>query len=104
MAPAERQTSIGVSVVYSPGAGRVDEVTLALPQGATVLEALRASGLLERHPQIDLSRQRVGVWGKVQALDAPLRDRDRVEVYRALQVDPMEARRQRQRRQRQRAG
>jgi putative ubiquitin-RnfH superfamily antitoxin RatB of RatAB toxin-antitoxin module len=104
MAPAEPEATIGVSVAYSPGTGQVDEVMLALPQRATVIEALRASGLLERHPQIDLSRQRVGVWGKLQALDAPLRDRDRVEVYRALQVDPMEARRQRQRKQRQRAG
>lgn len=102
MARADAATTIGVSVAYSPSAGVVDEVSVQLVAGATVGDALRASGLLERHPQIDLAAQRVGVWGKLRSLDAPLRERDRVEVYRALQVDPMEARRQRQRTQRQR--
>lgn len=90
---------LAVSVAYSPRAGVVDEVEVRLGADARVADALKASGLLERHPQIDLAVQRVGVWGRVVALDAPLRERDRVEVYRALTVDPMEARRLRQRRQ-----
>lgn len=92
-----RAETLRVSVAYSPGTGVVDEVTLSLPAGATLIDAIRASGLLERHAQIDLAVQRVGIWGRVKALDAPLRERDRVEIYRPLQVDPKEARRLRYR-------
>jgi uncharacterized protein len=91
-----------VSVAYSPRAGEVDETVLELPDGTTLVEALRASGLLQRHPGIDLAVLRTGIWGKVRPLDAPLRERDRVEVYRALQVDPKEARRLRYRKDRRR--
>ena len=100
MAPAKL---IAVAVAFSPRAGVVDEVTVSVAEGATLADALRASGLLERHPQIDLAVQRVGIWGRLQALDAPLRERDRIEVYRPLLVDPKEARRQRYRKQRQKA-
>ena len=91
--------SLSVSVAYSPRSGLVDEVPVQLVAGATLIDALRASGLLERHPQIDLTVLKVGVWGEIRSLDAPLRERDRVEVYRSLQVDPKEARRLRQSRQ-----
>ncbi len=96
---ARAEGLLTVSVAYSPRAGVVDEVQVHLDPQARVVDALQASGLLERHPQIDLATQRVGVWGRVATLDAPLRERDRVEVYRPLAVDPMEARRLRQRRQ-----
>lgn len=93
MAPAR----LSVTVAYSPRPGEVDEVALQVEQGATVGDALRASGMLERHPSIDLSTQKVGVWGRVQPLEATVRERDRVEVYRPLTVDPKEARRLRYR-------
>lgn len=101
MAPAE---GLVVTVAYSPRAGVVDEVTVRLPDRARLEDALRASGVLERHPDIDLAVQRVGIWGRVQPLDALLRERDRVEIYRPLQVDPKEARRQRYRKHRLKAG
>lgn len=91
---------LDVEVAYSAAARRVDLVVLRLPAPCTVGEALQRSGVLQRHPEIDLSRLRVGVWGRVRRLDELLRQGDRVEIYRALQVDPKEARRQRQRRQR----
>ncbi|HEV7914256.1 MAG TPA: RnfH family protein, partial [Albitalea sp.] len=97
---AAHASPISVVVAYSAAPRQVDHVALSLPAGATVHDALRASGLLERHPAIDLASQKVGVWGKLRALDAPLRDGDRVEVYRPLKVDPKEARRQRYRRHR----
>ena len=84
---------LSVWVVYSPRAGVVDQVSLSLAGGATLGDALRASGLLARHPGIDLAVQRVGVWGKPGALEDALRDQDRVEIYRPLTVDPKEARR-----------
>jgi uncharacterized protein len=89
-----------VEVVYCARAGEVDQVSLVLSPPACVRDALQSSGLLARHPEIDLERQRVGVWGTLRTLDAPLRDRDRVEIYRPLFVDPMEARRRRHAKQR----
>lgn len=94
MAPAETLT---VSVAYSPRAGVVDEVILNLPAGATLIEAIRASGLLQRHAGLDLAQAKFGIWGRVERADTPLRERDRVELYRPLVVDPKEARRLRYR-------
>ena len=88
---------LSVTVVYSPRAGEVEEVLLSLQEGATVADALRDSGLAARH---DTSQLAVGVWGVLAALSDGLRDRDRVELYRPLQVDPKEARRLRQQKQR----
>ena len=87
-----------VEVVYCTAPGAVDRVELALWQGATVGGALEASGLLARHG-LAIDGVQAGVWGKLRALDAPLRDRDRVEIYRPLKVDPKEARRLRFRQQ-----
>ncbi len=62
---------------------------------ATVEQALTESGLLDRFPEIDLSINKVGVFGKLCKLNANLRPGDRIEVYRALIADPKEARRKR---------
>ena len=91
-----------LSVAYSPRAGEVDCVDLQLPAGTTLVEALRASGVLERHRDIELATAKAGIWGKLAALDTPLRDGDRVELYRPLAVDPKEARRLRYRSHRER--
>jgi len=64
-------------------------------QGATVDQAIRLSGVLELHPEIDFARNKLGIYGKLSKLDAVLRDRDRVEIYRPLIADPKEIRRQR---------
>jgi len=69
--------------------------TVELPAGATVEQAIRASGLLEVHAQIDLAINQVGIYGKKKKLDTVLRAHDRVEVYRPLQADPKDARRRR---------
>ncbi len=68
---------------------------LELIEGSTVGDAVNASGILERHPEIDLTQQSVGVFGQMVGLDTPLHDGDRVEIYRPLQVDPKEARKRR---------
>jgi len=97
MARAELQ----VEVVYCPCPGVTDLQALRLAQGATVADALQASGVLARHG-LTLPGLRVGVWGKVREPQTPLRDHDRVEVYRPLTVDPKEARRQRYKQHRER--
>jgi uncharacterized protein len=83
-----------IEVVYAlPGAE--DAVTLELHPGATAGDAVRASRLLERHPEIDLGRHKLGIYGKLVTPDARLSDGDRVEVYRRLLLEPKEARRRR---------
>ncbi|MGZ3181504.1 MAG: RnfH family protein [Telluria sp.] len=68
---------------------------LEVEQGATIEQAVRASGLLDAVAGIDLSLQAVGIFAKKKTLDTVLRDQDRVEVYRPLLADPKETRRKR---------
>ena len=82
-------------VAYAPGPRVVCEVTLDLPEGSTVAQALDASGLAAKFPALDLERPDVGVWGRRAARNQPLRPGDRVEIYRPLRVDPKVARRER---------
>lgn len=70
-------------------------LALEVPEGSTAADAVRLSGILEKHPEIELSRAKLGVYGKHVKADTPLRDRDRVEIYRPLIADPKEVRRQR---------
>ena len=88
----ESAESIAVVVAFCPATGQVDQLSLCLPRGSTLQQALLASGLLQRQ---DLQMQQVhtGIWGRAQSLDTVLRERDRVELYRPLQVEPKEARR-----------
>jgi putative ubiquitin-RnfH superfamily antitoxin RatB of RatAB toxin-antitoxin module len=71
---------------------RATEIAVRLPAGATLGDALEGSGLAERHPEADVARARVGIFGKLSDRKAVLADGDRVEVYRALIADPKERR------------
>ena len=86
---------IRVTLVFSPRAREVCEVELLLDSGATVAQALDSGGLAEKFPQVDANGLAVGVWGVKATLNRVLQDMDRVEIYRALKVDPKEARRAR---------
>ncbi|RKE35444.1 hypothetical protein B0G76_1517 [Paraburkholderia sp. BL23I1N1] len=70
-------------------------IAVELPAGATLQQAIEASGILQRYPQIDLGTQKVGVFGKLKPLDTLLADHDRVEIYRPLLVDPKLSRQRR---------
>lgn len=72
-----------------------DLVRVRLAQGATLVQALDASGLLQKYPEIDLKKNKFGVFAKLSKPDSILRDRDRVEIYRPLIADPKEVRKQR---------
>ena len=98
--PRATAPDITVTVAYSPGAGVVDEVTVSLRAGSTLADALRASGLQHRHPTHDLALLPLGVWGALREAQGVLREADRVELYRPLEVEPKEARRRRQQAQR----
>lgn len=70
-------------------------VSLRLPTGSTLGQALEASGLLQKYPEIDLKKNKFGVFAKLTKVDGVLRDKDRVEIYRPLIADPKEVRKQR---------
>lgn len=89
--PAE---SISVEVIYALPE-KAERVPLSLAAGSTVLQAIEFSGLLQKCPEIDLAKSKVGIYAKLVKLDQPLRDLDRVEIYRPLIADPKEVRRQR---------
>lgn len=83
-----------VEVAYA----RPDEqviIPLDVDGDTTVARTIERSGILERFPEIDLNRNKVGVFGKLTRLDDTLREGDRVEIYRPLIADPKQARRER---------
>lgn len=84
--------SIRVEVVYA-ATDRQRQIALEVPVGTRVEAAVRGSGLLEEFTEIDLTRNPVGVFGRLVTLDTPLEDQDRVEIYRPLVISPTEARR-----------
>lgn len=87
-------TQIQVEVVYAQK-DRQKVVSVSLPEGATVQQAIERSNLLAEFPEIDLAKNKLGIWNKLVKADNAVRDKDRVEIYRALIADPKEVRRQR---------
>lgn len=83
-----------VEVCY-PLPNKQELVRVKLPAGSTVMDALEASGLLAKYPEIDVKKNKLGIWNKLSKVDVVLRDRDRVEIYRPLIADPKEVRKQR---------
>jgi putative ubiquitin-RnfH superfamily antitoxin RatB of RatAB toxin-antitoxin module len=86
---------MNVTVVWAT-AGVQDIVAVALPQGATVADAVAQSRIIETY-MLDATQLRFAVFGRRAAAEAPLGDGDRVEITRPLQADPKEARRRRAR-------
>jgi putative ubiquitin-RnfH superfamily antitoxin RatB of RatAB toxin-antitoxin module len=70
-------------------------LALQVEDGTTAEQAIRASGILDEFPEIDLQHNRVGIFGKPCRLADTLRNGDRVEIYRPLIADPKEIRKQR---------
>ena len=95
--PRAASATVRVAIACSPSVGRAFETTLELPAPATALDAIRASGLFERHPELGLGEPLIGIWGRACAPETVLAEGDRVELYRPLTMDPNEARRLRAR-------
>lgn len=70
-------------------------LSVEVTEGCTIGEAIEQSGILQQFPDIDLAKQKVGIFGKMKKAAEVLRDGDRVEIYRPLIADPKEVRRQR---------
>ena len=89
------QSKLLVEVAYARFDKQVIFQVHVLP-GATAQQAIEQSGVLEKFPEIDLSKNKTGIFGKLGKLDAVLKAADRVEIYRPLIADPKEVRRQRE--------
>ncbi|WDT84503.1 RnfH family protein [Alteromonas sp. 009811495] len=70
-------------------------VDIAIKEGTTVEDAIKASNILEQFPDIDLNSTKVGIWSRVVKLRDTLNDGDRIEIYRPLIADPKEIRKRR---------
>lgn len=85
---------INVELVYA----LPNEQTLLkfeVPQATKIVDAIKLSGILNKYPEIDLEKNKVGIFGKLSKADTVLREKDRIEIYRPLIADPKEVRRKR---------
>lgn len=87
---------VAVTVVYAER-GHAFSAALSLPMGATVADAIEASGIRRARPDVEVRADRVGIFARRVTLAARVQDGDRVEIYRPLRIDPKEARRRRAR-------
>lgn len=90
---ANKVADIQVEVVFAT-ADRQRLIAVSLARGATVADAIARSAIHEQFPGVKLDELTVGIWGRTVERDHVLSDGDRVEIYRALEMDPREARRQ----------
>jgi putative ubiquitin-RnfH superfamily antitoxin RatB of RatAB toxin-antitoxin module len=86
--------TLNIEVIYAK-AGDAQIVAMRVKTDVTVRQAIEQSNILQRYPEIDLKLNKVGIFSKITELDTRLADGDRIEIYRPLIVDPMEARRRR---------
>ncbi len=85
---------INIEVVYALAEEQA-LLKVQVPQGTTVIDGIRASGILEKYPAIDLAKNKLGIFGKLTKPDTVLREKDRIEIYRPLIADPKEIRKKR---------
>lgn len=83
---------MNVGVCYAE-ADRQLWMRLEVPNDSTVEDAINLSGVLKQYPEIDLSTQKVGIFGKLAKLDSPVQEGDRVEIYRQITADPRKVKR-----------
>ena len=88
------EPEIEVEVVYALPQNQVIR-QLRVPLWTTAEQAVALSEITHLFPEIDLDRNKLGIYGKLIKPGTFLRDRDRVEIYRPLIVDPKESRRRR---------
>ena len=72
-------------------------IVVEVNEGSTIETAIDRSGILELFPEIDLMKQKVGIFSKLKKLSDLVVEGDRIEIYRPLIIDPKEARRNRAR-------
>ena len=83
-----------VEVIYAT-LSEQNILTVKANRDNTIHDVILASGLLEKYPEIDLSINKVGVYGQIKQLNDLVKNKDRIEVYRKLLANPKEVRRKR---------
>jgi putative ubiquitin-RnfH superfamily antitoxin RatB of RatAB toxin-antitoxin module len=76
-----------IAVAYSDPANQI-WLRIEVPEDVTVEQAIIKSGILRQFPDIDLTEQKIGVFGKLVKLDGALQAGDRIEIYRPIIADP----------------
>ena len=85
---------MNVGVCYAE-ADRQIWLRIDVPEDSNVEQTIQLSGILLQFPEIDLSQQKVGIFGKLTKLDVKVKDGDRVEIYRQITADPKQVKRRR---------
>lgn len=82
---------IHVEVAYAT-ASTQKIIPLEIPAATTIAAAILQSGILQQFPEINLSKAKVGIFGKLTTLQSQVQNGDRIEIYRPLLIDPNQAR------------
>ena len=83
---------MNVTLVYATSTKQfVHDVEV--PSQSTVQDVIKQSNILNMHPEISLQKNKVGIYSEIVSLDCQVKENDRIEIYRPLTMDPMEARR-----------
>ena len=88
------QNQIQIEVVYGTPS-RQELLTISVPENTTVEQAIELSGMLSVFEEIDLTKNKVGIWNRSAKLSDIVNDLDRIEIYRPLIADPKEVRKRR---------
>ncbi len=88
------ETSIDVQLCFTTGQKEI-LLELNIRQGLAIKDVIVMSKLPEICPEIDFSQCKLGIFGKIKHIETVLQAGDRIEIYRPLTADPMEARRRR---------
>lgn len=92
MTPEDEPATLRVEVAYAQPETQV-VIPIEVPTGTTLAQAIALSGIAARFPGLDTDAAAVGIFGAlVKDRSQVLRDGDRVEIYRPLQIDPKAAR------------
>jgi putative ubiquitin-RnfH superfamily antitoxin RatB of RatAB toxin-antitoxin module len=86
------KTTLRIEVSYA-ASDRQQIMAIEIEDGSTIEAAIVASGILEIFPEIDLAKQKVGIFSHPRQLQDFVEAGDRIEIYRPLLIDPKEARR-----------
>lgn len=84
-------TQISIEIIYLAPQKQIS-LELSVPQNTTLIAAIQQTLLLQQFPEIDLSKNKVGIFGKTMPLETRLKEGDRVEIYRPLLIDPKQKR------------
>ncbi|MDJ0656237.1 MAG: RnfH family protein [Xanthomonadales bacterium] len=100
---ARPDTDIAIELLYATPEQQ-ELLSLRVPQGTTIQGAIDASGFARKYPEAVIEYGNVGIFSRKEPLDYQLQAGDRIEVYRPLQCDPKQVRRERARKQKGAAG